>query len=194
MQDDARTRRGRVTQVLHWATALLVLVAFSYGLGGSEQRVYLPARDFERQLHETLGLCVLALVVLRVLWRMFDTSARAEPSARWMALAAAASKVGLYALMFAVLLTAIAGAWLEGHSLTLLGGLEIAPPFGRSHDLGVTIANIHTVLGDAILWLAGLHAGAALYHHFVLRDRVLVAMLPRRIGVWRARQDQGRTR
>ena len=78
--------------------------------------------------------------------------------------------------------------------MTLLGGLEIAPLLARSHDLGVTVSDIHTVLGDAILWLAGLHAGAALYHHFVLRDRVLITMLPRRIGVWRAQQDLGRTR
>ena len=40
------------------------------------------------------------------------------------------------------------------------------------------IASIHTWLGDAILWIAGVHAAAALYHHFVLRDRVLRSMLP----------------
>ena len=57
-------------------------------------------------------------------------------------------------------------------------GLEIAPPFAASHELGVAIATIHTWLGDAILWVAGLHAAAALYHHFILKDGVLASMLP----------------
>jgi len=49
---------------------------------------------------------------------------------------------------------------------------------GLSHDLGVTIAEIHTLLGDAILWVAGLHAAAGIYHHVVLKDGVLVSMIP----------------
>jgi cytochrome b561 len=156
-----------------------VLVAFVYGPGGSEQRVYLSSRDFERQLHETLGLCVLALTVLRVLWRMLDARPDPVPMARWMELSSRAVQVALYLLLFAVPLTAIAGAWLEGHPLTFLGGVQIASPIGMSHATGATIAEIHTWLGDVILWLAGLHAAAAIYHHLVLKDGVLSSMLPR---------------
>lgn len=172
-------RYGVVAQIFHWATAILVLVAFIYGPGGSEQRVYSAARDFDRQLHETLGLCVLALVVLRLLWRMLDT--RPEPPAvpRWMGVAAKAVQWTLYLLLFALPFTSITGAWLEGHPLTLLAGVKIPPLLGLSHDVGATIAHIHTWLGDAILWLAGFHALAAIYHQFVLKDGVLASMLPR---------------
>ena len=38
--------------------------------------------------------------------------------------------------------------------------------------------DVHGVLGDAIMWLAGLHAAAAIFHHLVLKDGVLSAMLP----------------
>ncbi len=179
MEQHASTRYGFVAQTFHWLTALLVLAAFIFGPGGSEQRVYLPARDFERQLHETLGLCVLALVLLRVLWRMVDTRPEPLPLPRWMELASKAVQAVLYLLLFAVPLTAIAGAWLEGHPLTLLAGVQIAPRLGLSHQTGVTIATVHTWLGDAILWIAGLHASAAIYHHLVLKDGVLVSMLPR---------------
>lgn len=68
----------------------------------------------------------------------------------------------------------------EGHPLTLLGGMPIAPLLGEHHDIGWRAAWIHGWLGDAILWLASLHATAALYHHFVLRDGVLLSMLPAR--------------
>jgi cytochrome b561 len=172
-------RYGPVAQAFHWLTAILVVVAFVYGPGGSESVVYSAARDFDRKLHETLGLCVLALVVARLAWRMIDVRPDPPGGARWMELAAKVVHGTLYVLLFALPLTAISGAWLEGHPLTFLTGAEIAPPLATSHDVGATIATIHTWLGDAILWLAGLHALAALLHHFILKDGVLVSMLPR---------------
>ena len=179
MQDQSTTRYGKVAQAFHWATALFVLITYLYGPGGSEQRVYSLARDFDRQIHETLGLCVFALVLLRVLWRMVDRRPDPLELPRWMDIAAKAVQGVLYLLLFAIPITAIAGAWLEGHPLTLLAGVQIPSLLGTSHDVGATIAKIHTWLGDAILWLAGFHALAALYHHLVLKDGVLTSMLPR---------------
>jgi cytochrome b561 len=171
-------RYGGVAQALHWATAILVLVAFIYGPGGSEQRVYSAARDFDRQFHETLGLTVLTLVALRLLWRTIDTRPTPE-TASWMTIVARVTHGALYLLLFAVPLTAIAGAWLEGHPLTLLGWIEIPPALPLAHDSGALIARIHTWLGDTILWVAGFHALAALFHQFFIGDNVLVSMLPR---------------
>ena len=172
-------RFGKFTQAIHWVTAILVLAAFIYGPGGSEQRVYAASRDLGRQIHETLGLCVFALLVVRVLWRLVDQRPQPEDLPRWMALSAKALQGGLYLLLIAVPMTAIMGAWLEGHPLTLIAGVTIGPWVTLSHDTGASISEIHTLLGDAIVWLAGFHAVAALYHHFILKDRVLVSMLPR---------------
>ena len=88
VQNHSPARYGTVAQAIHWATALLVLVAFLYGPGGSEKHGYAVERDFERQLHETLGLCVFVLVLLRVLWRLVDTRPSPAPGPRWMQLAA----------------------------------------------------------------------------------------------------------
>lgn len=173
-----KTKFGTVTRTIHWLTAIFVLIAFLYSPGGPESRVYSHARTFERQLHETLGMAVFALVILRVLWRVVDR--RPEPPAvpPWMTLAARAVQWALYGLMFALPVTAIGGAWLEGHSVTLLGGIDIAPWVGEQHRIGATMAKIHKLVGDGILWLAGLHAAAALFHHIVLEDDVLVSMVP----------------
>jgi cytochrome b561 len=172
-------RYGSVAQAFHWITAILVVIAFIYGPGGSEQRVYSEARDFDRQLHETLGISVFALVVMRLIWRTVDERPDPPQVSRWMGIVANAAQWGLYLLLFALPLTAVAGAWLEGHPLTLVAGIEIPSLFRVSHDVGAQIATLHTWLGDAILWLAGFHALAALYHHIVLKDGVLVSMLPR---------------
>jgi cytochrome b561 len=179
MEQRAATRHDGISQALHWGTAVLVVWAFTDGPGKPGPRVYLPSHDFERQLHETLGLCVLALVVVRILWRKSATRPAPREGARWMDVAAKATHWTLYALLFAVPATAIIGAWLEGHPLTFLGGLAIPTPFSAAPDAGRTIGHLHTWLGDAIIWVGAFHGLAALYHHVVLRDSALVSMLPR---------------
>lgn len=176
------SRYGTVSQAFHWVTAALVLIAFIYGPGGSEQHVYAVSRDADRQLHETLGLTVLVLTAARLLWRLVAVRPDPPEVARWMGLASRAVQGLLYVLLFAVPLTAITGAWLEGHPLTLLAGVRIAPMIAASHATGASFAEIHGLLGDAIIWLAGLHAVAALFHHYVLKDNVLLSMLPRRFS------------
>lgn len=179
MTSSLQNRYGNITQSLHWVTAILVVSAFVLGLGGSEQSVYSPDRDFERQLHETLGVAVFGLTFLRLAWKLIDSSPVPAPAPRWMEVTSKLVQGTMYLLLFAVPATAIAGAWLEGHPITLLAGLHLAPPMGVSHELGKTFANAHTFLGDAIIWIAAAHALAAIYHHFILKDRVLVTMLPR---------------
>jgi cytochrome b561 len=180
MAFSTRLRYGAVAQSFHWLTAILVVAAYTFGPGGNEKSVYSPARDFDRQLHETLGLCLLGIVLLRLLWRAFDARPEDAPMPHWMKLLSKATHGLLYALLIAVPLTAITGAWLEGHPVTPLGNVTIGPFLATAHDLGQTIASIHTWLGDAILWVAGVHAAAALYHHFILKDGVLLSMLPER--------------
>jgi cytochrome b561 len=173
-----RLRYGPVAQLFHWLTVVLVGTAYLVSPGGREERVYSAAADFARQTHETIGILVFALVLVRILWRLVEPAPEAPPMASWMKLSASAAHLGLYALLLAIPLTAIAGAWLEGHPLTIFGIGTIAPMLPQAHDLGQTVAYIHTILGNAILWLAGLHAAAALFHHFILRDSVLISMLP----------------
>lgn len=172
-----RDHYGGAAQAFHWLTAVLVVVAFIYGPGGSETRVYSEAREFERRLHETLGLSVFILTFIRLAWRAIDTRPDPPDIPRWMGIASKAVQFVLYVLLLAVPLTAMTGAWLEGHPITWLGG-DIAPRIAESHALGQQIAELHGWLGDTIVWLAGFHALAALYHHFWLRDGVLRAMLP----------------
>jgi cytochrome b561 len=171
-------RYGAVAQLLHWTTAVLVVAAFTYGPGGSEQRVYSVAKDFDRQIHETLGLSVFAIALLRLIWKALDVTPEDPPTPRWTWLASKIVHATLYVLLLLLPLTALSGAWLEGHPLTLLAGMRIGPWIPELHALGSSIASIHAWLGDAIIWVAGVHAAAGLYHHFVLRDRVLKSMLP----------------
>jgi cytochrome b561 len=175
-----RMRYGAAAQFFHWATAILVAAAFVYGPGGSEERVYSLARDFDRQIHETIGMTVFAIALIRLGWRVYAGAPDDPPMPTWMRILSKAVHATIYILLLAVPITAISGAWLEGHPLTLLGDVRIGPLLAEAHDVGSTIAEIHTWLGDTIMWVAGFHAAAGLYHHFVLRDGVLRSMLPGR--------------
>ena len=177
-----RFRYGAVAQVFHWLTAILVVTAYFMGPGGSEQRVYSSAVDFTRQTHETLGITVFALVLVRLLWRLVDTAPEDPPMKPWLRYSAKLVHVVLYVLVITAPVSAIAGAWLEGHPLTVWGFGNIGPMLAPAHDLGLSLADLHATLGNIMLWVAGLHAVAALFHHFFLHDSVLVSMMP---GRWR---------
>lgn len=190
MVKKSAARYSSTAQFFHWCTAIIVLVAFIYGPGGPEQRVYSSAHEFDRRLHETLGLCVFALTLIRLLWRTFDAHPETPQISRWMVVLATIVQGVLYLLLLALPLTAIAGAWLEGHPLTLVAGVNIQPWLGAAHDRGATFASVHKWLGDTIMWLAGFHAFAALFHHIVLKDGVLTTMLPRWVPGGRVNVDR----
>src|SRR4051812_41050296 len=115
------SRYGAVTQSFHWITVLLVGAAYILAEGGPEARVYASDRAFGLGLHETLGLLVFISVALRLFWRMLDRVPRNPVVPAWMNLSALVIHWALYILLFAVPLTAVIGAWLEGHPVTFAG-------------------------------------------------------------------------
>jgi len=187
----SRLRYGAVTQLFHWLTVALVGTAYVVSPGGSETRAYSAAFDTARQTHETVGILLFGLVLLRILWRLCEPTPEAAPMAPWMKLSATAAHFALYALLLAIPLTAIAGAWLENHPLTIYGIGNIGPLLSPVPGLGQSVAYIHTILGNVIIWLAGFHAAAALFHHYFMRDNILTSMLPDWIRLPALRQSSG---
>ena len=175
-----RTRYSLVAQTLHWLTVLLVGAAYIVSEGAPETRVYAAELAWSLSLHETFGALVLLVLVLRLTLRLFDRAPEEPAVPAWMAVSSKLVHWLLYALLAAVPLTAIFGAWYEGHPVMVFGVGAIGPFVETSHDLGRSITRVHPLLGDAIIWIAGVHAAAALFHHFLVRDRVLLSMLPGR--------------
>ncbi|WP_225704817.1 cytochrome b [Bradyrhizobium cenepequi] len=170
------SRYGAGAQAFHWLTVVLVLAAYVLSKGDRDS-LYSAAADGLRRIHEALGVLVFIVVVLRLLWGLIDSTPAKQPMPRWMSAAAKLVHFALYALLIAVPATAVLGTWLEGIPVTL-PGFDIAPQIAKAHGLGQLIMEIHTTLGNAILWVAGVHAAAALFHHFYLRDEVFQSMAP----------------
>jgi cytochrome b561 len=172
------SHHGASAKIFHWLTVMLVLAAYVLSKGDGYS-LYSAGTDGVRRLHETAGLLVFSVVVLRLMWRLFDAARAKQPMPRWMAAAATLVRVTLYALLISIPGTAALGTWLEGIPVTLVG-FDVALQITQAHRLGQLVMGIHTILGNLILWIAGLHAAAALFHHFYLRDEVLKSMAPSR--------------
>lgn len=173
-----------VSRVLHWLTAIAVTIAFILGPGGFGRLMRQgvdPATRLDIVWHESLGLLVLALTVLRLLWVAVRPAAPRFAMPAHMQLAAKLAHLGLWALMLALPATALLALGSEGHPLTLLGGVRVDQmPLIANSSLAPMAdwGEVHEFLGAAIMWLAGAHAAAAIFHHAVLKDGVLSAMLP----------------
>jgi cytochrome b561 len=155
---------------------MLVLAAYVLSKGDGYS-LYSAAADGLRRIHETLGVLVFIVVVPRLLWRLVGSTPAKRQMPRWMTVAAKLVQFALYVLLVAIPATAVLGTWLEGIPITL-PGFDIAPQITKAHGLGQLIMEIHTTLGNSILWVAGVHVAAALFHHFYLRDEVFRSMIP----------------
>ncbi len=170
--------------IFHWATAIAVTIAFILGPGGFGRLMHQgvdPGTRSDIVWHESLGVLVFVLTLLRLVWLAVRPAAPKLAMAGWMHLSSKLVHFGLWALLLALPVTAILALGSEGHPLTLLGGVRVdRMPFIAESAIAkwADWGDVHKFLGDAIMWLAGLHAVAALFHHVVLKDGVLSAMLP----------------
>jgi len=130
-----RERYDPIAQTFHWLTVALVLAAYILSEGGPESRVFSTEVDGVRRIHETLGLLVFAVVVLRLIWRMIEQPPDQRQGPGWMVASSRLVHWLLYVLLVALPLTAIFGSWWEGHPVTPQG-FDIAPLVSENHTLG----------------------------------------------------------
>ncbi|NDP40869.1 MAG: cytochrome b [Rhodoferax sp.] len=184
MNQRSSTRFDFLSQAFHWVTAVVVTVAFILGPGGFGRLMHQgvdPATQSDIVWHESLGLLVFTLTVLRLIWVALRPTAPEFQMASWMQVMGKLMHLALWALMLALPITALLALGTEGHPLTVLGGIRLdkMPVIAESSIAKlVDWGDVHSFLGDAIMWFAGLHAAAAIVHHVVLRDGVLASMLP----------------
>ncbi len=177
-------RYGLIALSLHWSVVGLVALAWSLGvLHDALPRG--PARAAGLYIHMSAGLAIMALTALRLLWRFADPSPPPEKTyfgewafAAWAGLGAKVAHFGLYVLLVAIPVVGIALQFARGDALPIFGLLEIASPWPADRATARNFKEIHEILAHGVIILAGLHAAAALVHHWVFKDRTLVRMLP----------------
>jgi cytochrome b561 len=171
---------SRPAKLLHWLTAFAVILAVTFGIS----MTYVgqgPLQDRLFDLHRSTGALILALTGLRLLWRIFHAPPPlVEGLPAWQMQAAVVMHWALYALLFAVPLIGWAGTSAYGAQIMVYGLFELPPILAENEPLSKILLTTHVVVAFTLVTLLIGHIGAALYHHFVVRDATLQRMLPRR--------------
>jgi cytochrome b561 len=176
-------RYGAVAIVLHWIIALLVTVLIMLGL----YMVGLPNVGFNTWKirvvlsHKELGVLALVLMALRLAWRAGNTLPRLVQSLPdWQKVAARFVHLCFYGLMLALPLSGWLMSSAAGIPVSFLGVFNLPDLVPHNDRLFQTFIEIHKWLGYGLILCMLTHVGAALRHHFVLRDDTLRKMLPGR--------------
>ncbi|MHB8815144.1 MAG: cytochrome b [Steroidobacteraceae bacterium] len=164
-----------VSIALHWLTAGLVVILWTLGQTIDFFAKGAPKID-ARSVHITLGATLGIVLIVRVLWRA--SAGRRLPLANsgWLGVTAKVVHYGLYLLVGVTVVLGIFNAWQRGD--VLFNVYTIPKLIPGDLALKRTLEDLHGDFADVVLIVAGLHAAAALAHHYLLRDRVLRRMLP----------------
>jgi cytochrome b561 len=163
-------------RLLHWLTVVVLAVQITVGfalMGG-------PGMATMRWLpfHMSLGVSILGVILIRIIWRVFEVAPTRRPSPAIRRLGSLVH-VSLYVLIFAIVIT----GWFAYRPVPLtppahLFGRLPAPTAPRIEGVSARdFALIHRSLVYAFLALVGTHVAAALVHAFILRDGIPRAML-----------------
>ena len=166
----------KVAITLHWLTALLVVIQFA--LGQTWGWFPRPTRHLMIVTHMSFGIILTCVIVARLLWRFFFRAEVRSLESGIIRIASMTVHYVLYALLATEAVLGFLSRW-EGNEAMSFFGLQIPPPFtGAGEKAAHQLQDIHNWVGWTIIVLALGHALAALYHHYFLKDRVLLRMLP----------------
>ena len=177
MLKDSRNGYGLISILIHWVSAVLILFLFGLGVYMVDLGYYDDWYHKGPELHISLGLVVLLLILVRVIWRIANPTPVDLSDKRVQNLAAKFVKLGLYVLILSVLVSGYLITTAEGQPASMFNLIKF-PVLTELSSQNVDIAGaLHEYLAWGIVLLVVLHVAGALMHHFVVRDRTLVRML-----------------
>jgi cytochrome b561 len=166
-----------VARFLHWLIAALVLFMLPLGIvianewGG-------PAQTFLYNLHKSIGATLIPLVIIRLLYRLtHPVPPLPDDLHPLQAFAAHATHWALYALILAQPIVGYIMTSAYPAPVPFFGLFNLPAIWPENRALSTQLSAVHLYLGIAIVVVAGMHIGAALYHHFVRKDRILMRMI-----------------
>jgi cytochrome b561 len=164
-------------RVLHWLIAALVLFMVPLGIiianewGG-------PVQEPLYNLHKSTGAVVLPLIVVRLVYRLTHRPLPLPADIPALQqLAAHATHWTLYGLLIVQPVVGLVATSAYPAPLPMFGLFELPPVWPENRPLSERLFALHRWMGIAIGVIAAMHIGAALHHHFLRRDRVLMRMV-----------------
>jgi len=171
----------RTAVALHWIIAALVITAIALGWVMADLE-FSPLKLRLFNWHKWIGVTVLALMILRSLWRLTHPPPSPLPMPAWQRLSGQA----IHGLFYLMLLVQPLTGWVfsnaEGVPVVYLGLLPLPNLVDKDKAFGAFVKELHVAGGWVLAVIIGLHLLAAIKHHFIDRDDTLRRMLRWRTG------------
>lgn len=165
-------------KLLHWTVAACVLFIIPAGITMAN----LPDGDTKNALytlHRSFGALVLALMVIRLTYRLVNGVPAPEPTlTSWQRIVSHVVHLSLYALLIAQPIIGWVATSAYGAQISVFGLFTLPAIVAKDEALAKPLFAVHELIGFVIAGLLVMHIGAALYHYFIRRDGVLQRMLP----------------
>ena len=169
---------GSMAIALHWFMAIAIFAMFALGVWMVDLGYYDRWYHDAPYIHKGIGVLLLLLLISRLGWRLASTRP-ALMGAAWEQAIALLVHRSHYLLLFIVTVSGYLIPTAEGVGIDVFGLFTLPATFTFSKEQADLIGAIHRYAAWAVMGLAGMHAGAALKHHFIDRDITLMRMLGR---------------
>lgn len=172
-------RYSPLAQAFHWVSAALMFAVVPIAWYMTTLEKTDPTREGWYSLHKSIGLTILALSILRILWRQLDSPPALSGFLRPLEAAAVHVAHGLlYVLLFAMPVSGYLMSAAGGHPVVVFDLFTVPPLVPVDHDLARVGARLHAVGQWALYGLVALHVLATGFHTFIRRDGLLRRMVP----------------
>lgn len=171
------TAWGPVARLLHWLFFLLLIGSWYAVEMHEDFPKGTPERAEWMALHFSIGVTVFALVWARLAWRLTGEVPAAVPGLRWQRISASVVHAALYLLLIAMPVTGLLTVQFKDRAVSWFGLVDIPRVLAPDPALAEALKEFHgEVLWPMLLTFVALHAAAALWHHFRLKDDTLRRM------------------
>jgi cytochrome b561 len=169
-------RYTRFAVALHWIVAVVVFAQFALGWLMQEIAKQPPGpRASAFNMHKSIGLVILALMLVRIAWRLSHPAPPLPAMPRWQARAALANHVLLYVLLVAMPLAGYLGSAFSGYPVRFFG--IVLPAWApKSEAMKQLMSDVHLVAAWLLAASVALHLAAVVKHSVVDRDGLLARM------------------
>jgi cytochrome b561 len=168
-----------VAKSLHWLIVALLIAQYIFAWTMPHIGRTVP-KSILIDLHLWFGVTILAVAVIRLIWRVTHGEPVPEDGLPpWQIATARIMHWLLYVLLFAIPILGWINASWRAMPVTFFNLFELPKLIATRLPGWNWTGDVHATLGNyALLGLVGLHVAAALYHYFIRRDGVLQRMLP----------------
>ena len=178
--ESAAPQYTSTAKVLHWLIALMIIGLFALGQYMSDLSMS-PSKLQLYSWHKWAGVTVFLLVLIRLGWRLLHTPpALPAQMSKPQRLASHIGHAVLYLLMLAIPISGWLMSSAKGYQTVWFGVVPLPDLIGKDKQIGEALVELHESLNGLLMLIVAIHALAALKHHFIDRDDVLIRMLPSR--------------